>query len=85
MVDTVLMTKRSYESVKNPTPDTRTVRRWNLLLGASLRRSVTDGDPFTLASSPVPANTPDVTRNPFLPLTDRLFPLSRPKVDARNS
>ena len=85
MVDTVLMTKRSYESVKNPTPDTRTVRRWNLLLGASLRRSLTDGDPAAGADSPRSANKLDVTHNPFPALLDRVTSLSRLKVDARNS
>ncbi len=41
MAATVPMTNRSYASVKKPMPEMSTARRWNLLLGASLRRSLT--------------------------------------------
>jgi hypothetical protein len=43
ILETVPMTKRSWASVKEPTPETTTVRRWDLLRGASSRRSVTEG------------------------------------------
>ena len=54
MADTVPMTNRSYASVKNPTPDTTTVRRWNLLLGASSNRWPTEGGAAPVAPSAGP-------------------------------
>ena len=54
--EVIPMMNRSYASVKNPIPETRTARRWNLLSCASLSESIRPVD--RLCANPVSSPLP---------------------------